>query len=502
MAVDQNLFFARRLGFGLAPGENLPVPPRDWAMEQVRSIPPLDFIGKDGASVFDQLKAPVELDGLIRSNDPSVLKPFADFSEACKMWERYRATFDKLMAAGKKMPPDQYDRLEYEEIVYPYMFIPRWRDCLRKTLTAVNGKSPVFERFWMFWNNHFTVSTTEAEIKLYYGPHITNIRRRMTGSFADMLFDAIANPAMLLYLSNDMSVGPHSRKAHDPNADNRDLNENLGRELLELHTVSPAAGYSQKDVTEAAMIFTGWQQYAGPATQGKLPASVPYGAYFFAPAHEPGPHTVMGKTYKPRGKGDNQLHDLIGDLAVHPETVKHLSLKLARHFIADAPPQDCVDRIARKFAESSGDLVAIHSAVIDEVLALATTYPKLTTPENWLVQAYKLSGADIPLSPPRGGSELISWVFKELGQSFDECPQPNGWSDRKGDWLSKEMLDRRVREAYRIGTASAAFSNDELADYASRLAGADSPLVLLVRRAELRGVAFGLLMASPQFLKM
>ena len=501
MAVDQNLFYARRLGFGLAPDEDLPTSPREWAMEQVRTIPPLDFFAKDGSSLFSGLHASVHIKGAV-TTDPPTLKPFADFSEACHMWEKYRLALDKLQAASKTMSPDEFDQREYEETVYPYMFIPRWRDCLQKTLTAVNGKSPVFERFWMFWNNHFTLSTTEAEIKLYYGPHIGNIRKRMTGSFADMLFDAIANPGMLIYLSNDASVGPHSQKARDPNSENRDLNENLGRELLELHTVSPAAGYSQQDVHETALILTGWQQYAGAITQGKLPPSIPYGTYFHAPSHEPGRRTVMGKTYQQKGNGSNQLHELITDLATSPQTAKHLSLKLARHFIADDPPQDSVDRIAQKFTESGGDLVAVHSAVIDEVLALATTYPKLTTPENWLIQAYKVSGAHFPLSPPRGGSESISWVFKEIGQSFDECPQPNGWSDAKSDWLSKEMLDRRVREAYRIGTASAAFSNDQLGDYAGRLAGADSPLVPLVRRAESRGMAFALLMASPQFLKM
>ena len=492
MAVDQDLFFSRRLGLGLKPDETLGATPREWAMDQLRSVPPVDFFDKDGNSIV------ARLDPLAAQS----AKLAADYVEACHQWEIYKNAHNKLDDASKTMSNQEYQDRNWKEIVYPYKRIPVWRDALAKTLTAVNGKSPVFERFWMFWCNHFVVALQNAEIELYWGVHERNIRKHMVGTFADMVRDAILDPAMLIYLNNDTSVGPHSQKARDPQSDNHDLNENLGRELLELHTVSPAAGYAQKDVTEAALILTGWQQYAGAISQGKLPASVPYGTFFHAPSHEPGPRTVMGKTYKPIGKGDNQALELINDLASHPQTAHHLATKLARAFVADEPPPESVDRIAKVFLDTTGDMVAVHSAVVEEVLTYATQYSKMTTPENWLVQSYRVTGAEVPLFPPSGGLESIQWVYKEMGQALEQCPQPNGYSELMADWLSRAMVDRRVRQAYRMGQAAGALSVDTLGDYAARLAGADAPLVTMIRHAESRPIAVALLLTSPQFLKI
>lgn len=486
MAIESDLFFARRLGLGLRPGEKLPAPPRQWAMDQLRQVPPLDFIGPDGKSLAAML--------------PPQAKLLANFDEACRVWETYKTKSVSLDAESSKIPATEYQSRQNKEIYEPYLLFPRWRDCLARTLTAVNGKSPVFERFWMFWCNHFTVATPDTEIKLFYGPHTANIRRRMIGSFEALLYDAIANPAMLIYLNNNTSTGPHSRAATGETRNNT-LNENLGRELLELHTLSPSAGYTQSDVVETALVLTGWQYYAGAITNGGNPQNIPYGTRFNAYRHEPGTRTILGKTYAPVGDGENQLRDLIHNLAVHPATAQHLSTKLARHFIADDPPTESIDRITRAFATSGGNLVAVHSAVVEEVLARAQTYPKMTTPENWLLQAYRTTGAPVPLAPPSGG-EAILFVFKEIGQSLDECPQPNGFPDRMADWLSKEMLDRRVRQAYRIGATATDVSADSLADYAVRLAGNAAPLVQLIRRAESRAEAVALLLASPQFLKM
>src|SRR6185369_3441487 len=244
------------------------------------------------------------------------------------------------------------------------------------------------ERFWMFWINHFTVSTTEANVKLLYGPHTRNIRKRMTGRFEDMLIDAILNPAMLTYLDNLFSTGPNS---YDGKHGDESLNENLAREVLELHTVSPSAGYTQQDVIEAALVLTGWQFYAGAQTEKGL-HGVPYGTYFHVEKHEPGSRKVIGRTYQLKDKGRNQAPDLLRDLAAHPKTAEHLAWKLARHFIADVPPADSVERIRAAWVASKGDLVAIHTAVIDEVLAKAPTNSKFTTPENWLLQSFVATG--------------------------------------------------------------------------------------------------------------
>lgn len=488
MAIDRDLFFARRLGLGLRLGEALPASPREWAMDQLRQVPPVDFFGSDGKSIADQL--------------PTGTKFIDNFLAACKEWEVFKTKENELQATGQKLSASEYERRGYLEVYRPYYATPRWRDCLVKTLTAVNGVAPVFERFWMFWSNHFTVSTDVVKhVALLRGPHTIGIRNRLTGTFAELLFHAIANPAMLIYLNNNTSHGPNSQVAR-LGKERQEVNENLARELLELHTMSPSGGYTQKDVTETALILTGWTMYAGPVSNDGYTEKSPYGTFFASFGHEPGARSVLGKSYLQKGTGENQLDELIHDLAYHPATASHIAFKLARHFVADDPSKESVDRIAKAFVDTGGNLISIHSAVVDEVLKISFESSKVMTPENWLFQSYRLTGAPVPLSMPFEDKEAVLDVLREMGQSFDECPQPNGYSDLRADWLSKEMLDRRVRQAYRIGQSAHGLNSEALGDYAARLAGGDSTLVPLVRRAESVPEAVALLLAAPKFLKM
>jgi uncharacterized protein (DUF1800 family) len=321
----------------------------------------------------------------------------------------------------------------------------------------------------------------------------------MTGNFSDMLVDAVLNPAMLVYLDNHLSTGPNS--SHGKSG-RESLNENLAREVLELHTMSPAAGYTQRDVGEAALVLTGWQFYAGARTHGRKMKGVPYGTYFHWEKHEPGTRTVFGRTYKPVERGKGQAPAMLRDLAAQPETARFISWKLARHFIADIPPEDSVERIRNAWLESKGDLLTIHSAVIDEVIAKALDNPKFTTPENWLIQSCRAMGLGPPLVMPIWGTEEIHWTFKELGQAYDECPQPNGWPDTKKDWISKELLDRRLRYSLHLGRRVDGEKAEYLKEYSTRLAGKESPLAFMVARAETVSLATACLLSSPQFLKI
>ncbi|HVY20989.1 MAG TPA: DUF1800 family protein [Bauldia sp.] len=465
MAVDEKLFVARRLGFGLKAGEDLPGAPRDWALDQLRSVPPLDFFGADGATL----------------HLPRDAQPIDNFADACSQWNDMRQKDDEQT----KKFNDTIQMVMWMN----YEALPRWRQTLALSLTAVNGQSPVFERFWHFWVNHFTVSTAENNGKVLQDAYMRLIRARMTGSFADLTFDVITSPAMLLYLDNAASVGPKSREGRNSG---ETLNENLGRELLELHTVSPAAGYTQDDVVQAALALTGWSFVPWYRDSKK------FGTIFNTNRHEPGVRKIMGKDYKPKDGGANQLRDLVNDLAAHPSTIAHLSMKLAQAFISDTPPQDSVDRIAKVFADSNGDLVAIHTAVIEEVLTLGPSTRKLATPMTWLLQCYKVTGTPIDPAQPPGHS--IDLIMKELGRPLDESPQPNGWSELAADWLSKALLDRRVRTAYLIGTATQDLLPDALGSYADRLMGVDSAAALSVKRAESMPLAIATLLTSPQFL--
>ena len=468
MTVDDGLFIARRLGFGLGPDEPSPATPRDWAMDQLRATTPLDFFGPDGVNMAGP------------ANKQSVL--LRTFEDACKAW----GDFDAIETAQTAHFKSDTQLMLFMNS----MSVPRWRDALALSMTAINGPTPVFERFWHFWLNHFAIATSNTEGAILQAAHVQAIRNRMTGKFSDLLFDAVANPAMMLYLDNVDSTGPHSRAGRS----GATLNENLGRELLELHTVSPAAGYTQKDVVETALVLTGWAFYPRDSVDnGKT-----YGTTFNVTRHEPGTRTILGKAYPAKGKGDNQLQDLIADLAVHPATITHLSTKLARAFIADEPPQDSIERIAAAFTGSGGDMVAIHSAVVDEVLSHGREHPKLSTPLIWLLQAHKATGAQPTVVQSPGASMAL--MFKELGQPLDDCPQPNGFSDFAADWLSSSMLDRRVRAAYIVADAAHALPADALGRIADRLMGAGSDAAMAVRNAESPQIGIATLLTSPQFL--
>ena len=280
------------------------------------------------------------------------------------------------------------------------------------------------------------------------------------------------------------------------------LNENLAREVMELHTTSPAAGYSQKDIIEAALILTGWQWYSGKATHPVPQPGDPYGPYFQQPRHEPSERKVMGRTYKPVQFGKNQAAELLADLAIHPQTAKFLSKKLLRHFLADDPPEKSIQAVEESWHSSGGDLFAIHTAVIDQVIQFGVKGQKFTTPQNWLIQTLRLTGVEVPKSKPYPGTGQywINGLFEELGQSYNKCPQPNGYSDLRADWISKEMLDRRLRFSFAVGNKLNGEATEKLRMFATLLAGNGSTASDLVARAETVTEAATLLLCSPDFL--
>ncbi len=484
MIADEELFFARRLGYGLRQGETVGPDVRAWAVGQIKDIPPLDFYGPDGRNLRDHF--------------PDFAEPTLTFREACRLWGVAENKENELFQKVDKMPEDEWRHEMEQEVWLPRSDYPYWRDCLVRSLTAVHGPSPVFERFWTFWVNHFTVSAT-AFTKLFYGPHTRAIRDRMTGNVEDMLRGAVLNPAMLFYLDNFLSSGPHSEIALHTS---ETINENLARELLELHTMSPEAGYTQDDVIQTAYALTGWGFFGGAHDQPEIPGN-PYGTYFEVKRHEPGKRTIMGKTYSDRNRGMNQAGELIRDLAMDERTARFVSWKLIRHFLADEPPEDSVNKVRDAWMDSGGDLVTIHTAVIDEVLAHAPDHPKFTTPENWLYQVHRTTGVKVPESRPWAGSYWINALCDELGQSYNECAQPNGWSDLKADWTSKELLERRVRYAFKIGSQMFDESRQAfILETAGRLSGPDSDLVKAMKAADNRTDATVILLASPDFMRI
>jgi uncharacterized protein (DUF1800 family) len=237
---------------------------------------------------------------------------------------------------------------------------------------AVRAEIGFAERLVWFWSNHFCINSNDTVQAGAYEREA--IRPHVLGKFVDMLVAAESHSAMLNYLGNSASMGPNS--VAGINRD-RGLNENLGREILELHTLGVRAGYTQDDVVSFAKVITGWTTF--------LPDTPEHGGEFlFYPRfHEPGPQTVLGKTY--RDTGFEQGKAVLADLARHPATALHVATKLARHFIADDPPEALVETLRRKFVETDGDLWQVARALVMAPESWAPDQTKLKRPSEWMM---------------------------------------------------------------------------------------------------------------------
>jgi uncharacterized protein (DUF1800 family) len=347
---------------------------------------------------------------------------------------------------------------------------------------AIASESPLLERLVFFWSNHFTVSALRPVVRGFVGAFEREaIRPHVTGRFADMLLAVARHPAMGFYLDNVQSIGPSS-----PFGKRRDkgLNENLGREILELHTLGVDGGYTQQDVEALARILTGW-------TIARLRDPSP-GSFRFVPQiHEPGAKMLLGRSYAEAGVEEGEA--ALRDLARHPATSRHIALKLARHFIADAPPQAAIDRIAKRYRDTDGDLRQVVDAVIAEPAAWQLPFAKVKTPAELVVAACRASGLkDVP-------AEGIVGSLRVLDQPAFVAPSPAGWPDVAASWISPEAVLRRAEWCQ-------AFAN-RLADPPDPVAITSSCLgdalpeetLQAIRRAPDRRVGLALLLASPQF---
>ena len=350
------------------------------------------------------------------------------------------------------------------------------RDAEAHVAAALTTEAPFRERLVWFWANHFTVSVRRGQCAALIGPFVAGaIRPHVTGRFHDMLLAVMRHPAMLLYLDNAASVGPGSLVGRRTG---RGLNENLARECLELHTVSPAAGYTQGDVTSLARVFTGWSI----DLKGEPP-----GFRFRPGAHEPGVKTLMGQSFP---EGEEGGAAALAFLATHPATHRHLATRLARHFVADDPPPDAVRAVEGALRDTHGDLGAAAEAVT-RIEAAWRPATKLRAPGDYLIGC--LRALDVAEAPPPALGAL-----RLLGQPLWAAPQPDGWPDRAADWATPEAMMRRVDVAYAIAGKAGALDSDALAEAALgpllRPATAQA-----MRRAGSRREALALLFASPEF---
>jgi uncharacterized protein (DUF1800 family) len=323
-------------------------------------------------------------------------------------------------------------------------------DVRARLLTASLSPRPFNERLALFWANHFTVSVAKGSVRGIAGAFEREaIRPHIGGNFATLLRAAVLHAGMLRYLDNDNSAGPDSalvrRLARRPRAEGEPgpritgLNENLAREVLELHTLGVAGGYTQADVTALAQVLTGWRlplrewaEGGGSSAEGR----------FEAAWHQPGAKTVLGKSY---AAGPDALDQVLQDLTHHPATARFISSKLARHFVADDPPPALVTRLAADFERTGGDLPSLYRTLVQSPEAWAPQPAKLKSPEEFAISSARLLKV--------GDSAFArqpDLAIGQMGQRVQGAPSPAGWPDRAEEWLGPDALWKRVEWATRV----------------------------------------------------
>ena len=363
------------------------------------------------------------------------------------------------------------------EVIPQQIFL---REAKARLDAAIAPEIGFVERLIWFWSNHFCISA-DVTVSMAGGYEREAIRPHVLGRFSDMLQASAGHPGMLFYLDNSRSIGPKSVAGL---VNTRGLNENLAREILELHTLGVRSVYTQEDVTSFAKVLTGWTiiPMAGNPEHG--------GEFVFNPRmHEPGSQTVVGKVYAQPDAAQGRA--VLADIARHPATAAHVARKLARHFGADEPPPALVERMTKCFLDTDGNLKEIARTLIDAPETWSIERVKLKRPSEWLVSAWRGIGVDpVPVQPA-----LRAMAY--LGERMWRPPAPQGFADVQAAWIDglaqrldianriAELVQERIEPDAFIETALGSLASDETRK--------------TIARAESRQQALTLAMMSPEF---
>jgi uncharacterized protein (DUF1800 family) len=467
----QGLVATARFGLGAAPGEIAAAAqdPKGWVLEQLKPQPmPAELMGLptgvEGAAIWvrrvqaqnEARRAPRPSIGNDMEPRDRGLKPLPDPAQP---------------QAGAK-PGAFNDGLPRETYL---------REAARRTLAQAASRAPVFERLVAFWSNHFTVSVQRPPILGLAGAFEREaIRPHVLGRFEDMLLAVARHPAMLFYLDNAVSIGPDSRVGQTRQ---RGLNENLAREILELHTIGVNGGYTQDDVRALALVLTGW-------SIGRPQDDKPGHFLFRQVTHQPGEKTLLGNRY---GAGEAEGVKALKDLARHPATARHIAVKLARHFIADDPPAAGVERLRGVFLSTGGDLAAVTRALVEDKEAWARPLSKLRSPNELVVAALRATALR-----PSDDRQVVG-SLRRLGQAPFAAPSPAGWPDRMQDWVAPEAMLRRVEWAGLLAARLSAERAPLDVFHATIAPAAAEATRLAVERAPSARDGLALVLASPEF---
>ena len=475
-----------RFGLGARPDEAVPADPCGWLTTQFRA--------------FDPRPAPIAA----APGSPAMAAQFHEYLTLIRGAMGVGGAVGRALggAPGGAVPGDRTAMKDVRKTLragYQEAYAALVNARLNAALTT---PAPFAERLVHFWANHFAVSADKLQtIGLAGTLEFEAIRPHVAGRFGDMLMAVERHPAMLLYLDQAQSIGPNSfigaRAALRVDAKRKvGLNENLAREIMELHTLGVGSGYTQADVQELARALTGWS--VGGFVRRPLGEEAPDGAFVFQAAwHEPGVRTLLGKRYADHGpdRGLEQGRAMLADLAVHPATATHLATKLVRHFVADVPPPALVARLARVHVESGGNLMQVYAALIAAPEAWTTPLPKFKTPWEWTVSALRGVGAR-----EMTGVKVVG-ALAELGQPTWRPGSPAGWDDVAASWAAPDALLRRV-EVARAMASTVADRLDVRALGTRLLPGVWSgSSAAAIARADTPAQALALLLVAPEFLR-
>jgi uncharacterized protein (DUF1800 family) len=377
---------------------------------------------------------------LVAEVDRAPVRPpaLADMASAPRIVQ-----FATIMAALDKMNMESLNAFRMQR--YDLFQGNYQRDAHARIAHSVSSPFDFVERLVQFWSNHFTVSALGAgQVKGLAGPfEMEVVRPHLGGRFADMLIASTRHPAMLIYLNQPASVGPNSAIGKRRN---KGLNENLAREILELHTLGADGGYTQGDVTEFARLLTGANYSRSTG-----------GFQFRRAAAEPDPKTILGKTYGGPRHGEADIVAALTDFARHPATARHIARKLATHFIADDPSPDSIARLAARFAETDGNLPAVYEVLVALPETVSRFGDKRKTPYEFLVSALKAVGPRPDWFQPqdnngklRPNPHTLGLLFK-LDQGLWQAPSPAGWPDQSDRWITPAGLAGRLEWINRVG---------------------------------------------------
>lgn len=444
-----------RFGLGARPGEPAPADPQRWLLSQFET--------------YEALPAP--------------WKPLPRTPALVDVWLAQQRAVRQAPDGQRSGIREAYLREAREEYVAAVG---------ARASSALQTSAPFVERLVHFWSNHFAVSVDKLLVVGLAGAFEADaIRSHVLGRFEDLLLAVVRHPAMLLYLDQAQSIGPGSPaglRAAQRQQRGRGLNENLAREILELHTLGVRSGYTQEDVTEFARALTGWTLPGAEVADG-------VGATFrFVPAlHEPGARTVLGRSYA--DGGEQQALAILHEVATAPATARHIARKLARHFVADDPPPAVVQRLADTFARTGGDLPSLYRELVASQEAWQPGAAKFKSPWEWAISSLRALGRH-EMTPMQATN-----LMNQLGQPVWRPGSPAGYDDVAASWAAPDALLRRVDVAGRIA-AQAGGAIDARALAPRVLPGVLSEATAgAIARAEGPATALALLLVCPEFLR-